>query len=145
VKCEGIAIALASFVSGHFKQSCHGKFFPQLSLCLDHAKTSFRLVMMSEGYIYILFNQSFRNDFYKIGKTTRTPEQRAQELSSATGVPEVFEVLYKRKVADCDWAKQLVHERLEIYRTSTSRDFFEVPSEIAIYAIEEVANAVGTV
>jgi len=101
--------------------------------------------MMSEGYIYILFNRSLRNDFYKIGKTTRTPEQRAQELSSATGVPEDFEILYKKKVADCDWAEQLVHERLEIYRTSTSSEFFEVPSEIAIYAIEEVANAVGTV
>ena len=48
---------------------------------------------MAEGYTYILLNRAFQNDHYKIGMTTKTPEERARELSSATGIPRDFEVL----------------------------------------------------
>ena len=55
---------------------------------------------MSEGYIYIMLNRAFQNDHYKIGMTTNAPEARARELSSATGVPRGFEVLYEQRVTD---------------------------------------------
>ena len=55
---------------------------------------------MAEGYIYILLNRAFQNDHYKIGMTTKKPEERAQDLSGATGVPRAFEVLYEQKVID---------------------------------------------
>jgi len=53
---------------------------------------------MSEGYIYILLNRAFQNDHYKIGMTTKIPEERAREISNATGVPRAFEVLYEQRL-----------------------------------------------
>jgi hypothetical protein len=44
---------------------------------------------MAEGFIYILLNRAFQNDRYKIGMTTKTPEERARELSSATDTPRL--------------------------------------------------------
>lgn len=49
--------------------------------------------MGQTGYIYILYNQT-ANGFVKIGKTQRNPEDRSKELSSATGVPTPFTVVY---------------------------------------------------
>ncbi len=100
---------------------------------------------MAEGYIYVLFNPSFQRDQFKIGKTTKTPEVRAREISSATGVPRDFEVLYEERVRDCDSAERLVHQRLTKYRTSSSREFFELPLKEVIAAVAEVANEVGRV
>ena len=45
---------------------------------------------MAEGFIYILLNRAFQNDHYKIGMTTKTPDERAREISNATGVPRAF-------------------------------------------------------
>ena len=74
---------------------------------------------MAEGYIYILFNRAFQNDHYKIGMTTKTPGQRAQEISNATGVPRPFEVLYEQRVSNCREAERLLHERLRQHRSAT--------------------------
>ena len=49
---------------------------------------------MSEGYIYILSNPTFK-ELYKVGKTSRDPYERAEELSSATGIPTPFKELWK--------------------------------------------------
>jgi hypothetical protein len=40
---------------------------------------------MTEGYIYILFNRAYQSDYYKIGMTTKTPQERALDISGATG------------------------------------------------------------
>ena len=37
-------------------------------------------------YVYVLNNPAFKDNLYKIGLTTRTPENRAKELCT-TGVP----------------------------------------------------------
>ena len=100
---------------------------------------------MSEGYVYILFNPAFREDQYKIGKTTKKPEVRAREVSAATGVPQDFEVLYEERVVDCDRAERLIHQRLYEYRSSTNREFFELPLKSAIRMVNEVAEEVGRV
>ena len=63
---------------------------------------------MAEGYIYILLNRAFQNDQYKIGMTTKTPEERARELSSATGIPRDFEVLYEQRVTDCEQTQTIL-------------------------------------
>jgi hypothetical protein len=76
---------------------------------------------MAVGYIYILLNRAFQNDHYKIGMTTKTPEERARELSGATGVPRDFEVLYAQRVSDCNRAEQLLHQRLHQYRSASNR------------------------
>ncbi|MBM3580498.1 MAG: GIY-YIG nuclease family protein [Alphaproteobacteria bacterium] len=100
---------------------------------------------MSEGYIYILFNRAFQKDHYKIGKTTKTPELRAAEISSATGVPQNFEVLYEEQVVDCEKAERLVHQKLSSFRSSTNREFFVIPLKTAIKVISEVAKEIGKI
>ncbi|MEY9584279.1 GIY-YIG nuclease family protein [Sinorhizobium fredii] len=98
---------------------------------------------MTEGYIYILFNPAYRANQYKIGMTTRTPEERALEVSSATGVPQSFEVLFSKRVADCQWAERLVHQRLAEYRSGSDREFFQVSLSIAIDILNDVTAEVG--
>jgi predicted transport protein len=100
---------------------------------------------MSQGYVYILLNRAFQNDHYKIGMTTKTPEERAREISNATGVPRAFEVLYEQKVIDCHRAERLLHQRLDQYRSATNREFFQIPIKAAIKALEGVADEIGRV
>lgn len=98
---------------------------------------------MAEGYIYILFNRAFQNDHYKIGMTTKTPEERAREISGGTGVPRAFEVLYEQRVQDCERAERLLHQRLHKHRVSGNREFFALPLKAAIRELEAVADEVG--
>jgi hypothetical protein len=100
---------------------------------------------MAEGYIYILFNRAFQNDHYKIGMTTKTPEERARELSAATGVPRDFEVLYEQRVTDCERAERLLHSNLRQYRSANNREFFQIPLKAAIKALEGVADEIGRI
>ena len=46
--------------------------------------------MKEAGYVYILTNPSFKEDWVKIGITSGTVEKRMKELYS-TGVPLAFE------------------------------------------------------
>jgi predicted transport protein len=96
-----------------------------------------------EGYIYILFNRAFQTDHYKIGMTMKTPDVRAMELSSATGIPRPFDVLYEQRVTDCHRAERLLHQRLDQYRPTSNREFFVLPLKAAIRALEDVADEVG--
>jgi hypothetical protein len=103
------------------------------------------VILMAEGYIYILLNRAFQNDHYKIGMTKKRPEERAREISNATGVPRAFEVLYEQKVTDCEGAERLLHQRLRQYRCGGNREFFQVPMKTAIKALEDVADQVGRI
>ena len=91
---------------------------------------------MAAGYIYVLANSSMA-DLVKIGKTTKQPNGRAQELSGATGVPTPFIVVYELAVCDCDQAEVFVHTLLDRkgYRVSNNREFFKAPIPEVIEAI----------
>lgn len=80
---------------------------------------------MDSGYVYVLINPSL-DGMVKIGKTTRSPEERAKELSQATGTPTPFVVVYKAYFNDCSKAEAYVHTMLEEqgYRVSSNREFF---------------------
>lgn len=47
----------------------------------------------NHGYVYILSNPSMPG-LLKIGMTRFDPTRRVQELSSATGVPTQFQLIY---------------------------------------------------
>lgn len=83
---------------------------------------------MGQGYIYVLANSSMPN-MVKVGKTTRQPSLRAQELSSVTGVPTPFVVMYEKQFNNCDFAESFIHELLSIkgFRVSSNREFFNAP------------------
>ena len=91
----------------------------------------------SKGYVYILINPSMPN-LLKIGKSTRSPETRALELSQATGVPYSFQVVYQALVDNCDVAEKEIHESLSAYRTKKNREFFRIPLNQAIDLIRKV-------
>lgn len=90
----------------------------------------------NQGYVYVMINPSY-SDYVKIGKTTRLPEERAKELSSATGVATPFIVVYKRSFKNCHNAESLIHSYLTEngYRVNASREFFCIPIDEAINLI----------
>jgi len=100
---------------------------------------------MSIGYVYILLNPSLRSQRYKIGMTTKTPEERAAAISGATGVPEPFEVAYSKKVSDCRMAERLIMGRLNDRRVQTNREFFDISLQDAVDTLNEVASIVGVI
>jgi hypothetical protein len=92
-------------------------------------------------YIYVLLNPAHMQHV-KIGRTARSPEERARELST-TGVPMPFVVAYEALVSDGPSAEALIHERLsgEGHRLNPSREFFDVPLKRAIAVVDEVCRS----
>lgn len=84
---------------------------------------------MNRGYVYILSNPSMPG-LVKIGRTTRSVEQRANELWQ-TGVPTPFVVEEEFYTPDCVALEAVAHGHLEGKRVSTSREFFKVPVNYA--------------
>lgn len=94
------------------------------------------------GHVYILLNAAMAGNL-KIGMTTKTPEERAEELSSSTGVPVPFVVAYAEEVADCLIVEQLIHQRLAAFRVNKGREFFHLPLREAIRVVSEIARDIG--
>jgi hypothetical protein len=92
---------------------------------------------MSKGSIYILENPALRENMLKIGRTEGTPQKRAKQLFK-TGLPDEFIVSYEEDVPDCVLAEKLVHEKLDRYRYNPRREFFVLPLQEAISAVQEV-------
>lgn len=88
---------------------------------------------MSKGYVYILSNPSMPG-ILKVGKTTRDPENRAQELYQ-TGVPTPFRVVFSVYCPDCHGLEQAVHSDLAKFRVSAGREFFIVDPSTAERAV----------
>lgn len=91
---------------------------------------------ITEGYVYILKNASMPG-LYKIGCTTRTPQERANELYyQATGVPTKFDVEWFLAVAGDPYVvEQKVHAILNSKKTG--KEFFQVKLDEAIKIISE--------
>lgn len=86
------------------------------------------------GFVYILANM-YMPGIYKVGMTTRSPRARAEEISSATGVPEGFDVLYYAEVLNPAMEERRVHAELDEYRINDGREFFAVDPDVIIEAI----------
>jgi hypothetical protein len=94
---------------------------------------------MAVGRIYILINSAMQG-LLKIGRTERSSEERAAELSKHTGVPADFCVAYEEFVADCDKVEKLIHERLDPFRLNNNREFFKVELKHAIRIVSDIAR-----
>lgn len=81
-------------------------------------------------WIYILSNPSIPNTL-KIGYTNLTPELRAKQISSSTGVVVSFKVEWAFKCFDGNLMETKVHEALKDYRISNQREFFQIDLEEA--------------
>lgn len=92
--------------------------------------------MPDNGYVYVLMNPTMK-DLVKIGKTRRDVEERAKELSAATGIPTPFIIVYDSYFENCSEAETFIHTYLgeKGYRFAPNREFFEIPIKDAIDAV----------
>lgn len=93
------------------------------------------------GYVYILTNPSFREDWVKIGKSSRPVDVRSKELDN-TAVPLPFEIFATMKTVKFNEAEKLVHRYIERFtnlRIRNNREFFNVKPEEALEIFKDVA------
>lgn len=80
------------------------------------------------GYVYILTNPSFREDWVKIGKSSRPVDVRSKELDN-TAVPLPFDIYATMKTVKYNEAEGLVHglmDQLTDKRIRKNREFFNL-------------------
>ncbi|MCP3807737.1 GIY-YIG nuclease family protein [Paenibacillus sp. Lou8.1] len=94
---------------------------------------------MSNGYVYILINESFKG-LIKIGKTSLSSSERAKQLSSNTGIPTPFKVAYEVFSTDCNRLEKAIHNELNDFRVNANREFFSFPLYKAIELIQKFSE-----
>lgn len=100
--------------------------------------------MKEPGYVYILTNPSFREDWVKIGKSSRPVNIRSKELDN-TAVPLPFEIFATLQTAKYDKVEKLVHktiDRLTDLRIRQNREFFNVAPQIALDIFRDIAQTI---
>lgn len=97
--------------------------------------------MAQTGYVYILTNPSFKEDWVKIGKSSRPVDVRSKELDN-TAVPLPFEIYATIKTVKYSEVEKLVHktiDRLTDLRIRQNREFFNVKPEVALDIFKDIA------
>lgn len=96
------------------------------------------------GYVYILTNPSFREDWVKIGKSTRPVNVRSKELDN-TAVPLPFEIYATIETKKYAAVEKLVHktiDRLTNLRIRAKREFFNVAPQVALDIFYDIAGTI---
>ena len=96
------------------------------------------------GYVYILTNPSFREDWVKIGKSSRPVDVRSKELDN-TAVPLPFEIYATIKTVKYNEVERHVHktiDRLTDLRIRQNREFFNVAPQIALDIFYDIAKMI---
>lgn len=99
---------------------------------------------MEKGFVYILTNPSFREDWVKIGKSARPVNVRSKELDN-TAVPLPFEIFATIETSMYHEVERLVHkmiDRLTDLRIRQNREFFNVSPHIALDIFRDIASTV---
>ena len=101
--------------------------------------------MKEPGYVYILTNPSFKEDWVKIGRSSRPVDIRSKELDN-TAVPLPFEIYATLKTEKYVEAEKLIHRYIERFtnlRIRDNREFFNVQPEVALDIFRDVADVLG--
>lgn len=96
------------------------------------------------GFVYILTNPSFKEDWVKIGKSTRPVDVRSKELDN-TAVPLPFEIFATMQTRKFHEVEKLVHkmiDRLTDLRIRQNREFFNVAPQIALDIFRDIAQTI---
>jgi hypothetical protein len=97
---------------------------------------------MNKGYVYVLTNPSFKEDWVKIGKSIREPEVRGKELYN-TAVPLPYEIYATLKTAKYSEAEKNIHrsiDRISKLRIAPNREFFNIPPEKVYEILCDIAE-----
>ncbi len=95
----------------------------------------------TQGYVYILTNPSFREDWVKIGKSSRPVDIRSKELDN-TAVPLPFEIFATLKTSKYEIVEKKIHkaiDRLTDLRIRQNREFFNIKPELALEILNDEA------
>lgn len=96
------------------------------------------------GYVYILTNPSFKEDWVKIGKSSRPVDVRSKELDN-TAVPLPFEIFATMKTCKYNEVEKLVHktiDRLTDLRIRQNREFFNVAPQMALDIFRDISMTI---
>lgn len=94
------------------------------------------------GYVYILTNPSFREDWVKIGKSSRPVNVRSKELDN-TAVPLPFEIYATMRTLKYSEAEKAIHkqiDRLTDRRIRQNREFFNLEPSLALEIMLDLAQ-----
>ena len=100
--------------------------------------------MEEKGYVYILTNPAFREDWVKIGKSSRPVNVRSKELDN-TAVPLPFEIYATMQTSKYHEVEKLVHktiDRLTDLRIRQNREFFNVQPQVALDIFRDIASTI---
>jgi len=89
-------------------------------------------------WVYVLSNPTTPG-LLKIGYTSLTPDERAKQISNATGVALPYKVEWAFKCFDGEQLEGEVHRKLVEYRVNNQREFFQIGLEEA----KEVIKLLG--
>lgn len=95
------------------------------------------------GYVYVLTNKAFREDWVKIGKNSRPVDVRSKQLDN-TAVPLPFDIYATLKTVKYNEVEKLVHktiDRLTDLRIRQNREFFNVAPAVAFDILRDIASA----
>ena len=94
------------------------------------------------GYVYILTNPSFKEDWVKIGKSSRPVDVRSKELDN-TAVPLPFEIYATMQTSKYSEAEKAIHkqiDRLTDRRIRQNREFFNLEPALALEIMLDLAK-----
>lgn len=94
------------------------------------------------GYVYILTNPSFREDWVKIGKSSCPVDVRSKELDN-TAVPLPFEIYATLKTTKYAKVERQIHkqiDRLTDLRIRQNREFFNIAPSVALDIMRDIAD-----
>lgn len=98
--------------------------------------------MKEAGYVYILTNPSFKEDWVKIGKSSRPVDIRSKELDN-TAVPLPFEIYATLKTAKYSEVERAVHQTIDSLtdlRIRQKREFFNITPSEALNILKRMAT-----
>jgi len=98
----------------------------------------------NKGYVYILTNKSFRDDWVKIGKSSRPVDIRSKELDN-TAVPLPFDIYATMQTEKFAEIEKIIHkqiDRLTDLRIRQNREFFNVHPAQAFDLLMDLASAI---
>lgn len=97
----------------------------------------------TKGFVYILTNKSFRDDWVKIGKSSRPVDLRSKELDN-TAVPLPFDIFATIQTEKYGEVERIIHkqiDRLTDLRIRQNREFFNVQPDQALDILLDLAQA----
>ena len=100
---------------------------------------------MNKGFVYVLTNPSFNENWVKIGKSQRLPNVRSKELFN-TAVPLPYEIYATLETEKFNQAERIIHrsiDRISDLRINKNREFFNISPEKAYEILLDIKMLLG--